>query len=84
MIGIRTMREVDRPRVRAIYQEGIATGDVTFETEVPEREAWDRSHLESCRLVALEGPLGENAANARSYAAEAALGRSWAGVSSRP
>lgn len=42
----------DRERVLEIYAEGIATGDATFETEVPGWEAWDRSHLDACRLVA--------------------------------
>jgi phosphinothricin acetyltransferase len=37
--------------VRAIYEEGIATGDATFEQEPPPWEAWDRSHLPACRLV---------------------------------
>jgi L-amino acid N-acyltransferase YncA len=38
--------------VRKIYQEGIATGNATFETSVPEWEEWDKRHLPSCRLVA--------------------------------
>jgi phosphinothricin acetyltransferase len=42
-------------RVRAIYLEGLATGDATFETEAPEWERWDAGHLPCCRLVALEG-----------------------------
>jgi phosphinothricin acetyltransferase len=40
-------------RVRAIYLEGLATGHATFETEAPEWERWDASHLLSCRLVAV-------------------------------
>ena len=43
------------PEVRAIYEEGLATGDATFETEAPEWERWDASHLRACRLVALAG-----------------------------
>jgi L-amino acid N-acyltransferase YncA len=39
--------------VRAVYEEGCATGDATFETEAPEWERWDASHLRACRLVAL-------------------------------
>jgi phosphinothricin acetyltransferase len=42
------------PEVRAVYLEGLATGDATFETEAPDRERWDASHLRACRLVALE------------------------------
>jgi phosphinothricin acetyltransferase len=38
--------------VRAIYEEGIATGDATFEQDPPSSEAWDQSHLAACRLVA--------------------------------
>jgi len=47
------------PAVREIYREGIATGNATFETELPDWEKWDNSHLKSCRLVALES-LGED------------------------
>lgn len=38
--------------VRVIYAEGIATGHATFETEPPEWEDWDRSHLRFARLIA--------------------------------
>ena len=41
------------PEVRAAYLEGVASGDATFETEAPEWERWDASHLRACRLVAL-------------------------------
>ena len=47
------------PAVREIYREGIATGNATFETEVPEWDKWDSSHLKNCRLVALE-PFDED------------------------
>jgi L-amino acid N-acyltransferase YncA len=40
------------PAVRAIYEQGIATGDATFETAAPEWAAWDRGHLAGHRLVA--------------------------------
>ena len=42
----------DWPAVRAIYLEGIATRQATFETEAPEWEVWDRAHLPFCRLAA--------------------------------
>lgn len=42
------------PVVREIYREGIATGNATFETELPDWEKWDASHRKNCRLVALE------------------------------
>ena len=42
------------PAVREIYREGIATGNATFETELPDWEKWDSNHRKDCRLVALE------------------------------
>ena len=48
----------DWPEVARIYAEGIATGMATFETRVPEYDAWDRAHLRPCRWVAAsEGRL---------------------------
>ncbi len=49
------MREEDWPAVRAIYEEGIASGDATFETEAPSWEEWDKAHLAEHRLVARRG-----------------------------
>jgi L-amino acid N-acyltransferase YncA len=43
------------PGVARIYEEGIATGNATFETEVPTWERWDGVHLSDHRLVALRG-----------------------------
>lgn len=40
------------PAVRAIYEEGIATGTATFETTAPGWDAWNQAHLPHCRLVA--------------------------------
>lgn len=47
-----SMRSSDWEQVRAIYLEGIATGQATFETEAPGWEQWDAGHLSDCRLVA--------------------------------
>lgn len=41
---VRELRPEDWPQVAAIYAEGIATGDATFETEIPSWEAWDAGH----------------------------------------
>jgi L-amino acid N-acyltransferase YncA len=49
---IETMRVEDWSQVAAIYREGIATGNATFETEVPSWEEWHRRHLRFARLVA--------------------------------
>ena len=38
-VTVRAMRPADWPAVATVYAEGIATGDATFETEVP---AWER------------------------------------------
>src|SRR5260370_41080868 len=51
-IEIDTMRPVDWPWVRAIYLEGVATGQATFETEAPSWQVWDSAHLGFARLVA--------------------------------
>lgn len=40
------------PAVRAIYEQGLATGQATFTTTAPSWEEWDRSHLAHSRLVA--------------------------------
>jgi len=49
---VRHHRSADWPEVARIFDEGIATGNATFETEVPSREAWDAGHLSEHRLVA--------------------------------
>ena len=45
------------PQVAAIYQEGIATGQATFEMAVPAFEHWDRNHLGIARFVAGQGGI---------------------------
>jgi phosphinothricin acetyltransferase len=47
----------DWPQVRGIYQEGIAGGNATFETEAPPWEQWNASHLPDCRLAARSSGL---------------------------
>jgi L-amino acid N-acyltransferase YncA len=51
------MRAADWAQVRAIYLEGIATGNATFETEAPDWDAWDAAHLPTCRLVVRQGDV---------------------------
>lgn len=48
------MIPADWNAVRDIYAEAIATGNATFETEVPTWEKWDNAHRKDCRLVAVE------------------------------
>jgi L-amino acid N-acyltransferase YncA len=40
--------------VKTIYEEGIATGNATFQTSAPGWEEWDAAHLPTARLVAVE------------------------------
>jgi L-amino acid N-acyltransferase YncA len=41
---VRAMRDEDWPGVRAVYLQGIATGNATFETEAPAFERWSAAH----------------------------------------
>ncbi|MEW6184644.1 MAG: N-acetyltransferase family protein [Thermodesulfobacteriota bacterium] len=47
------MTEQDWPAVKTIYEQGLATGNATFEGEAPSWEDWDAGHLQECRLVAV-------------------------------
>ena len=53
--AIEHMQAGDWEQVRAIYLEGIKTGNSTFETEAPSWEAWDEAHLQFARLVMRDG-----------------------------
>lgn len=46
------LTEADWPAVRAIYLEGIATGQATFEQSAPEWEQWNAARHPCCRIVA--------------------------------
>ena len=54
-ITIRNMEAEDWNAVASIYEQGIATGFATFETNVPDFETWDSAHLKTCRIVAIQG-----------------------------
>lgn len=51
-VTVRALCEADWPAVRHIYGEGIATGNATFETEVPPREVLAAKWLPDQRWVA--------------------------------
>ena len=51
-VELRDLRPDDWPEVARIFEEGIRTGNATFETEVPSWEAWDAAHLPAHRFVA--------------------------------
>lgn len=48
------MTSVDWDEVTAIYLEGIATRQATFETKVPNWDQWDASHQQFGRLVFID------------------------------
>jgi L-amino acid N-acyltransferase YncA len=43
------------PAVKAIYEDGLATGNASFQTSAPGWEEWDAAHLKHSRLVASDG-----------------------------
>jgi L-amino acid N-acyltransferase YncA len=51
-IRVEPMTPADWAAVRAIYEQGIATGVATFETTAPDWEGWDAAHRPEHRLVA--------------------------------
>jgi phosphinothricin acetyltransferase len=55
MIEIRGMSASDWPQVEAIYAEGIATRQATFEAETPTWAEFDADRLPEHRLVAVAG-----------------------------
>ena len=54
-LEIIAMRAEHWPAIREIYAEGIATGNATFETQVPDWISWDAAHHKHCRLIARDG-----------------------------
>lgn len=68
---IRKLRSDDWETVRAIYVEGIATGQATFETKAPSWESWNSGHLPFARLVA----ISKNDGRIRGWAALAPVSR---------
>lgn len=51
-VPVRGLQPADWPAVRRIYAEGIATGDATFEAEVPSRSTLEAKWLPGHRWVA--------------------------------
>ena len=52
---VESMRPTHWEQIAAIYLEGIATGQATFETSAPSWEQWHRGHLPAPRLIARRG-----------------------------
>lgn len=40
--------------IKTIYEEGIATGNATFQTAAPSWQEWDNTHVKTCRIIATE------------------------------
>src|SRR5690348_3732581 len=40
-------------QVKDIYEQGIATGNATFQTSSPAWDEWDSSHVKNSRIIAL-------------------------------
>jgi phosphinothricin acetyltransferase len=54
-LEIRDLRSPDWPEVARIYEDGMRSGNATFETGVPSWEAWDAAHTDIRLLAALDG-----------------------------
>jgi L-amino acid N-acyltransferase YncA len=54
MIRIGTLEPKHWPQVKSIYEEGIQTGNATFQQQAPEWENWNEDHLPYSRIVALD------------------------------
>lgn len=53
-VTVRAMTRGDWPAVERIYQEGIDTGNATFETHTPTWEAFEAGKLAAHRFVAVD------------------------------
>lgn len=51
----RKVIEDDWEAIKSIYEEGIHTGNATFETTAPSKEQWFKSHNLDCSIVCLDG-----------------------------
>ncbi len=54
MVSLEQMQPSDWEAVKEIYEEGIATGNATFQQSAPTWEDWNNSHLQHSRIVAEE------------------------------
>lgn len=48
----RNLKKADWKQVSEIYQEGLNTGNASFETNVPNWSEWNNGHLKDCRVIA--------------------------------
>jgi phosphinothricin acetyltransferase len=57
MITLENMLPKHWDEVKQIYEDGIATGNATFQHQAPEWEEWNNSHLAESRIIAKEGEM---------------------------
>jgi L-amino acid N-acyltransferase YncA len=57
MIAVKTFNQQDYPDVKRIYQQGIDTGNASFQSVAKDWLEWDSSMLKCCRLVAVQDKL---------------------------
>ena len=51
-LAFRKLHKADWAKVSEIYQDGLDTGDASFETKAPNWNYWNDAHLKECRLIA--------------------------------
>jgi phosphinothricin acetyltransferase len=54
---IRNITQADWPEIKAIFEDGIKTGDATLETSAPSWEFWNEVHLDFGRILTEENGL---------------------------
>ena len=54
---IRDLTPLDSQEVARIFEDGIRTGEATFETAAPSWEEWDAAHTEHRLVAELEGAV---------------------------
>ncbi|MFT5221043.1 MAG: L-amino acid N-acyltransferase YncA, partial [Gammaproteobacteria bacterium] len=47
---IRLLKSEDADQILKIYQQGLDTGEASFETDAPDWADWDQKYLKYCRL----------------------------------
>lgn len=52
-IIIRELTKKDYPAIKLIFEEGLKTGNATFEETAPDWDMWNSSKLPYCRLAAI-------------------------------
>ncbi len=54
MITLSAMLAQHWDAVKTIYEEGIASGNATFQTAAPTWQDWNSAHVKTCRIIAVE------------------------------